>query len=255
MRDNPPHDPTLLGLSPDEDVTAGVADNASTSRRMFLLTGLGVVLTGCAQDKATEAVTGPTWDPTVAPTPPQPRVATGTPSSPPGTATRPAVLPRSMWATGDPVPTLMNRMVPIRYVTIHHDGMKPFYGTTQGAAAARLDAIRRSHRGRGWGDIGYHYAIDRAGNVWEARPLRYQGAHVKNYNPGNVGIVVLGNFDQQQPSQQQLTALQQHTSSLMRAYDVRVTNLRTHMQWAPTRCPGRHLQRYVESATSNGAFG
>ena len=30
-------------------------------------------------------------------------------------------------------------------------------------------------------DVGYHYAVDRAGRVWECRPLTWQGAHVRNH--------------------------------------------------------------------------
>ena len=54
--------------------------------------------------------------------------------------------------------------------------------------------------------------------MWEARPLVYQGAHVKDHNPGNIGVVVLGNFEQQAPSEAQLAAVRKHLSALMRAY-------------------------------------
>jgi hypothetical protein len=41
----------------------------------------------------------------------------------------------------------------------------------------------------------------------------------------------------------------------MRAYRVPVRNLRTHLQWTATVCPGRHMQRFVETGISNGMFG
>ncbi|MCP3903458.1 MAG: N-acetylmuramoyl-L-alanine amidase [Planctomycetes bacterium] len=220
----------------------------TATRRGFLLAGLGFVMTACS--KTQEAVTmlpAPAWD--MHPTP-GPRLAQPVPAAAAG-----PVRSRAEWATGAPVPALMDPMAPIRHVTIHHDGMQPFHGSDDRAAEGRLDAIRRAHRSKDWGDIGYHFAVDRAGNVWEARPLRYQGAHVKNCNEGNIGIVVLGNFDRQRPTDTQVEALRGQTSMLMRVYGVPPRNLRTHQEWAATRCPGRHLQQYMVGARSNGWFG
>ena len=57
------------------------------------------------------------------------------------------------------------RGTPVRYITVHHDGMDPFFDTNKRAVAAHLETIRRLHRRKGWGDIGYHFAVDRAGLV------------------------------------------------------------------------------------------
>ena len=117
-------------------------------------------------------------------------------------------------------------------------------------AGARLERIRRSHRRRDggrWGDIGYHYAIDPAGRIWSCRPLSWQGAHVKAHNEGNIGIVMLGNYDRQQVNAAQEAALQKALASLIKTYRVSTGNVRTHQEWAPTACPGRSLQAYVES--------
>lgn len=256
--------------APQDNTAANAPDRPDgpapdAMRRAFLFAGMGVLLAGCAPTQKAEVplLPGPAWDrastpPASDPTPMFPPLETAhaTPAPMPGA---PPVLggaiARQSWATERPVPALMNRMTPIRYVTIHHDGMRPFFADDRSAAAARLDAIRRAHRQQNWGDIGYHYAVDRAGNVWECRQLCYQGAHVKNFNPGNVGIVALGNFDEQQPTQAQLAAVHRHAVSVMRAYRVPVRNLRTHLQWAPTCCPGRHMQRFVETGISNGMFG
>jgi len=148
----------------------------------------------------------------------------------------------------------MDRMLPVRWITVHHDGMSAFNANDQPSAAARLEAIRRAHRGKGWGDIGYHFAVDRGGRVWQGRPLRWQGAHVKDCNPGNVGVVMLGNFDIQSPSKAQTDALQMHLAWLMKAYSVPVGRLRTHQEWptAKTACPGRSLQAHMVKARRGG---
>ncbi|MHC4946705.1 MAG: peptidoglycan recognition protein family protein [Planctomycetota bacterium] len=220
-----------------------------SSRRAFLLAGVGLLLTGCSQQQTAESsLPGPVWEPRPAPAPDtRPPVKAATPA--PATSN---VIARTNWASGSPVPTLMNRMRPVRYITVHHDGMSPFFGGDARAAAARLEAIRRGHRGRGWGDIGYHYAVDRGGRVWQARPVGWQGAHVKDHNEGNIGIVVLGNFDRQTATRAQIEGLHRHLATVMRTYRVPASRVRTHQEWAPTACPGRSLQYHMNDARRNG---
>jgi hypothetical protein len=214
--------------------------------------GAAAFLAGCAERQTTTALPGPVWkprslppEPTSAPPPPMPS------SGPPG------VIARTRWSGGDPVPSLMDRMAPIQWVTVHHDGMDPFYSTEESSARGRLEAIRRAHRGKGWGDIGYHYAVDRNGRIWECRSLSFQGAHVKDCNIGNIGVLCMGNFDKQSPSQPQLAALNKHVTWLMRHYKVQAARLRTHQEWpsAATACPGVNLQRYMAAVRNNRQIG
>jgi N-acetyl-anhydromuramyl-L-alanine amidase AmpD len=140
----------------------------------------------------------------------------------------------------------MNRMLPARYITIHHGGMNAFTSTSKFSAASRLETIRKSHLRRDggrWGDIGYHFAIDPAGRLWQARPLTWQGAHVRAKNEGNIGVVVLGNYELQSVNSAQLAAVSTTLQSLMKKYKVPVSKVRTHQEWAATACPGRSLQQ------------
>ncbi len=137
-------------------------------------------------------------------------------------------------------------MLPVKYITVHHDGMASFTNTSKESASARLETIRESHLRRDggrWGDIGYHYAIDPAGRVWEGRPLQWQGAHVKARNEGNIGVVVLGNFEIQSVNPAQRAALESTLRSLMRKHNVPVYRVRTHQEWAATACPGKSMQQ------------
>lgn len=221
-----------------------------------MMLGMGLFLTGCASTQTTTSLPGPIWQDTPAP-PPGP--APPTPSKP-ATPTNPmpgSVLARNQWSQAGPAYVLMNRMLPIQFVTVHHDGMDPFYGNDAASAAARLEAIRRAHRSKGWGDIGYHYAVDRGGRVWECRPINWQGAHVKDRNEGNIGVVTLGNFEVQSPTQAQIAALNRHVSWLMVNYSVQVKKVYTHREWpgAQTACPGTNLQRYMLAVRKNGQLG
>jgi hypothetical protein len=222
---------------------AGVA-----SRRTILFVALGL-LAGCAESKLRAAMPGPAW--------PNNRVAlelpkTVTPASEPAMAG--GIIRRGAWAKAQPVPSLMNRMLPVRHITVHHTAMH-FTDSSQGATAAMMERIRLGHRDRNFGDIGYHFAVDRAGRVWEGRPLSWQGAHVANRNEGNLGIVALGNFDEQSPSNAQVDALRRFLSQAMRTYNVPVSRVKTHQEWAPTRCPGTQMQRYIMNMRSNGGLG
>lgn len=184
------------------------------------------------------------WNP--APSTSRPSTGTATPSPATG------VIPRSRWTSAAPRDWLADPMGSVRRITVHHDAIDPMPGTGTDDVARRLDSIRRSHLGRGWADIGYHYAIDPAGRVWEGRPLRLQGAHVADQNPNNLGIVMLGNFERQTPTPQAIEALDRLIAGEMRKYRISIGEVRTHREMAPTACPGRHLQLAMDRTRTRG---
>ncbi len=211
------------------------------ARRIFLLTS-AMFLVGCGTKKVTTALPSPIWSGSQPPTLdlhpteavlPEPTIMLG-------------AISRSTWAKGQPIPINMNRMLPTKYITVHHDGMSSFTSISKSSAASRLETIRKSHLRRDggrWGDIGYHFAIDPAGRLWQARPLTWQGAHVRAKNEGNIGVVVLGNYELQSVNRAQLAAVTSTLQSLMKRFKVPVSKVRTHQEWAATACPGRSLQQ------------
>lgn len=58
----------------------------------------------------------------------------------------------------------------------------------------KIDEIRRWHMSPplNWGDIGYHFLVDRDGTVGEGRPVHKIGAHVRGHNQDSIGIALLG---------------------------------------------------------------
>jgi len=156
------------------------------------------------------------------------------------------VLPRQMWAKGAPIRRRLNPMHAIKQITVHHEGWDKVTFTDLATTARRLEAIRKSHLKRlGAGDIGYHFIIDRAGNLWEGRKESYQGAHVRNHNPHNLGVMVLGNFDEQEPADIQYVALRDTLFKLMHRYAIGPRHIYTHQELMPTACPGWHLQHHM----------
>jgi hypothetical protein len=168
---------------------------------------------------------------------------------------------RSRWGSGSARPERMNPMGKPTRMTIHHTAM---HGpATSSASISQIRAIQRGHKGdKGWGDIGYHFLIDRRGVIYEGRPLRYQGAHAGDgrSNAHNIGICLLGNYHDQRvgsirpqvPTERQIASLMKLTRNLMERYAIPVRGVLTHREVHPkgpgaTECPGETLQSIVES--------
>lgn len=173
-------------------------------------------------------------------------------SSMPGFDPISGAVPRSKWARGGPIVALAKPMGSVRRITVHHDAIDPSPSGSPDEVARRLESIRNGHLGRGWADIGYHYAIDPSGRIWQGRPLTLQGAHVGDQNENNIGIVMLGNFERQSPSRQSLESLDRLIAWEMRRYRISIGEIRTHREMAPTACPGRNLQREMDRTRSRG---
>lgn len=236
----------------------------SVSRRQMLLTSLGLLVAGCGTTQTRSSARPRTqWPEAVARPRTQPATPLPRPNTPPAPiAPAPAspayadalrAIPRSRWASTGPVGNRVNPMNGVQRITIHHEGWTSFWHTDQNATADRIEQIRNIHvRDRGWGDIGYHYIIDRAGQIWQARPIAYQGAHVAAQNEHNIGVMLLGNFDQQTPSAAQIDCLVTSLRTLMHTHRVPTHRVYTHQELSPSACPGRNLQPRIVSLRQSG---
>ena len=165
----------------------------------------------------------------------------------PAAATRPApvkgLIPRSNWSAIRPNP---RELTPAsgrwRWITVHHS----VFSSPANDVRSSLDTVRRIQRehvnGRGYGDVGYHFFIDRAGRVIEGRSLKWRGAHSGgSNNKGNVGICLLGNFDEEKPSPAALASLDRLVYEIQNVLKIPRKNVRPHKAWKETACPGQHL--------------
>lgn len=233
----------------------------ASGRRAFLGIAALFTLAACAPKQNQNLTSAPTRPDGIWDSGPAPVVSRRAPPSAPATeVSKPATnasaqsggsaalawaKPRSIWARGAPEISLMNPMLPVTSITVHHDGLdKLITSTTPNEMADRIDLYRTGHRAKGWGDIGYHLIIDRAGTLWQGRSIRYQGAHVKNRNEGNIGVLVMGNFQIQQPTKAQLATLSRVLTDLRAQYRVAKSRIYSHREWkgSATSCPGDKLQ-------------
>lgn len=139
------------------------------------------------------------------------------------------------------------------YVVIHHSqGLSSF---SLDASVKLLQNIQLKHQLVNlWDDIGYHYCIDSAGNVFQGREYYINnseipfpisvGAHVKNLNSGKIGICILGCYD---PSFKKCSHI--FTSAAFESLKLLCGDLCSHLKIPPknivghnhfieTTCPG-----------------
>lgn len=121
------------------------------------------------------------------------------------------------------------------HIIVHH---------TAGADREALDreAIRRFHvEERGWRDIGYHYVVERVGEVYVAimgRPMHHAGAHAPGFNRRALGVALVGDFTESGPPIEQLRVSARLIAGLCVSLDIELANIHSHRQVGSTACPG-----------------
>lgn len=228
------------------------------NRRSFLLGAAALIAGGCMSGYYRGAAETTVFDP-LAPGPPAAQEKARPPAQPrlntPIYAGEDcdwvpnlAPIPRAVWATGAPIDERLSPMGTVKRITVHHEGSAtPNESRTLEEVARDLREIRKFHvQNMAAGDIGYHFIIDREGRIWEGRPARFRGAHAGGEeNAHNLGVMLLGNFDVQTPTNRQLRALEMFLRLQMARYRLGLRAVFTHQELKATRCPGKHLQAHM----------
>ncbi|CCN70379.1 peptidoglycan recognition family protein [Vibrio nigripulchritudo] len=93
--------------------------------------------------------------------------------------------------------------------------------------------------------VGYHYLIDSSGKVYEGRELIYKGSHVLMKNTRKIGILLLGDFNEQwwdvddKLTNRQLVSLDKMIEVLKQYFNI--NKLGGHKEFLPGEgytCPG-----------------
>ncbi|MFA5032376.1 MAG: peptidoglycan recognition family protein [bacterium] len=117
-------------------------------------------------------------------------------------------------------------------IYIHHSALSPDTG---------LEAIRELHIQRGFDDVGYHFVIEKNGDIRKGRDINTQGAHVKGDNTESIGICVCGNFEETYPTTIQIKTLVILIKKLFREFGELQVLGHKDFPLADTLCPGQHL--------------
>lgn len=97
-------------------------------------------------------------------------------------------------------------------ITFHHQGPEKGFENIhqlncfEGAATVRK--IQKHHmHDLGLADIKYHYVIAPNGDIYEGRPPHYLGKHVSKNNRDNLGVLIIGNFNVEKPTEEQIKSI------------------------------------------------
>lgn len=139
---------------------------------------------------------------------------------------------------------------PVETIFVHCSATRPDWMEIY-PLQAKVSEIARWHKQRGWGAIGYHYIIDRTGEVAIGRPEAVEGAHVRGHNKGSIGICLIGGHgsSENDPFEKNFTAKQAKALRELiadishRAEGVRV---RGHNEVAAKACPGFNVKRWMD---------
>jgi N-acetylmuramoyl-L-alanine amidase len=230
--------------------------DAHWTRRHFLI-GSALLLGGCMRDYGTaRAAADPDSRPVDRPQVPGSPQSSGPVAGPDGPVEprpvdlpRPVsggyvIVPRSAWTTR-PVGGNNYAMNGITRITVHHTGEhEGLIGLPDIEVVRRIENYHRN--GRHWPAIGYHYLIGKDGRVYEGRPVHYQGAHVSSENEHNLGISMVGDFQNRLPNAEQLAVLAKFLNDQRTRFRVGKSRVYGHRDLNKSICPGEALYTWLK---------
>ena len=138
----------------------------------------------------------------------------------------------------------------ITMITLHHSGSpKPI--TDPDEAKTKMHNLQVwGQREKNWWDVPYHFVIGPDGTIFEGRDFHYMGETNTKYDPtGHFLISAMGNYEIQQPTQEQIDSIVSLMAWAADTYDIPVEKIYGHCDLAKTACPGKHLRRLLRNGT------
>jgi len=138
----------------------------------------------------------------------------------------------------------------INEIFIHCSATQPKWMASN-SCQQKVEEIRRWHTDKGWSDIGYHFVLDRQGDVCVGRPVERVGAHAKGHNKNSIGICLIGGFgsDADDKFEEHYTDLQRKAlDNLIKDLTDRHSNakIRGHNEVSFKACPGFRVKEYLD---------
>ena len=157
-----------------------------------------------------------------------------------------AIVPRSEWKANDPLP--YKQHMPVR-ITVHHEGGKVLEASGDGAQRLKNIQVWGMGKDRNWTDVPYHFLIAADGTVYEGRDINTVGETNTEYDPiGHLLICFLGNYGQQELTQELLDVLTQLIAYFCKKYNISPETIATHRDYSTqTTCPGKNIYPYFQN--------
>ncbi|MFJ7946622.1 peptidoglycan recognition protein [Streptomyces sp. NPDC096354] len=201
------------------------------------------------------------------------------PGSKPYIGPRPTIVTRKGWGADEKLREKgFAYTKTVKAAFIHHSATGNKYTCSQ--APSVLRGIYRYHvKSSGWRDIGYNFAVDKCGNIYEGRAggvtKAVQGAHTLGFNTDSMGIAVLGTFSTSDPPAAAVNAIAKLSAwklglfganpssrttlvsgggnRFKKGTKVKLNVISGHRDGFATECPGTRLYKKLGSARTSSA--
>lgn len=142
-------------------------------------------------------------------------------------------------------------MRPITEIIVHCAATHPTWWDSKTVEQKR-DEIRRWHvEDNKWGDIGYHWVIDRDGSRAPGRDEATIGAHCKGHNAQTIGICLMGGHGSNEDDEfadnftrEQDSALRRLIAEIKERHPT-IKKVTGHNEYAAKACPGFRVARWM----------
>lgn len=134
----------------------------------------------------------------------------------------------------------MSKIQKVNYIVVHHSAS---------STNLKMEDLKRIHLEKGWSDIGYHKVIEWNGQVKQGREESVIGSQAFGLNSESLGICLIGNFENIEPSDSQIHSLIQTLAILCKKYKLTKDKILGHRDVSAikkdtslaTACPGKNL--------------
>lgn len=108
------------------------------------------------------------------------------------------------------------------------------------ASDCTVEDIDRWHKENGWSKIGYHFFINKKGEIYRGREEDKIGAHAEGSNSDSLGICFEGRYGTENMPEEQIKAGQELVEYLKKKYGI--TKVQKHSEVNSTSCPGENFR-------------
>ncbi|MBM79477.1 MAG: N-acetylmuramoyl-L-alanine amidase [Planctomycetaceae bacterium] len=138
-----------------------------------------------------------------------------------------------------------------QHIVIHHTASN----------GGSVESIHEGHLAKGWLGIGYHFVIGNGNGMSDGAiepTFRWRqqmhGAHagVKEYNELGIGICLVGNFQDTQPTEAQLASVKRLVRTLSQEYQINADRVVGHRDVKSTACPGKNFPLSEVKSVASG---
>lgn len=107
-----------------------------------------------------------------------------------------------------------------------------------------LKQIARGHLHRGFPEIGYHFAINYQGKVYQLNDVNEITWHDSGNNAKTIGIVFVGNYHTRELPDEAFNAARRLQDSLIKCLNI--IEVTYHGATSPTACPGKYAIKKIK---------